>query len=312
MLAEMAASYNAALREAPLTVGHPKDNLPAYGWVQRVFINEAGNLAIDPHQVDPAFAEMVRAGRFKKRSASFYPPGAPHNPTPGKWYLRHVAFLGAQPPAVAGLKDIGFAADEQALCFAETINVTPSTTTDKEQLMTDTDTDKAELERLRAENKKLADEKAAADKAATEARADADKAQDTIKSFAERAAAERRAGFVSFAESEIKAGRLLPKDKDMCVATLETLSAATAPVSFSEGNQTTQIAPLEMCAWLQGQMSSRRAVVDFSERAAGGVASFDARGKTDDEVHQAALAYQAAHPEVNYAEAVGRVVSFGG
>ena len=175
-----------------------------------------------------------------------------------------------------------------------------------------TDADKTELERLRAENKRLAGEKAAAEQAAVQARADADKAQDTVKNFAERAAAERRAGFVSFAESEIKAGRLLPKDKHMCVAALETLSAAAADVSFSEGSQTTRITPLQMCAWLQGQMSSRRAVIDFGERAAGGAAGFDARGKTDEEVHQAALAWQAAHPGVNYAEAVGRVVSFGG
>ena len=63
-LQELADSYNAALREAPLTVGHPKDNLPAYGWVQRVFVNEAGNLAVDAHQVDAAFAEMVKAGRL--------------------------------------------------------------------------------------------------------------------------------------------------------------------------------------------------------------------------------------------------------
>lgn len=107
-LAGMASSYNPALREAPLTVGHPKDNLPAYGWVKSVSRTANGALAITPHQLEPQFAEMVQAGRFKKRSASFYPPQAPHNPMPGKWYLRHVAFLGAQPPAVAGLKDVQF------------------------------------------------------------------------------------------------------------------------------------------------------------------------------------------------------------
>lgn len=102
----MASSYNPALREAPLTVGHPKDNLPAYGWVKGVSRAASGELTIAPHKLEPQFAEMVQAGRFKKRSASFYPPQSPHNPTPGKWYLRHVAFLGAQQPAVAGLKDI--------------------------------------------------------------------------------------------------------------------------------------------------------------------------------------------------------------
>ena len=31
-LAAIASSYRPTLREAPLTVGHPKDDLPAYGW----------------------------------------------------------------------------------------------------------------------------------------------------------------------------------------------------------------------------------------------------------------------------------------
>ena len=93
-VAGMASSYDPAIREAPLTVGHPEHNLPAYGQVKSVGINAAGVLTIDPHKVEPQFAEMVAAGRFSKRSASFYPPGAPNNPTPGKWYLRHVAFSG--------------------------------------------------------------------------------------------------------------------------------------------------------------------------------------------------------------------------
>ena len=60
----MAASYSPALREAPLTVGHPKDNLPAYGWVKAVARTPAGTLAITPHQVEPQFAEMVQAGEL--------------------------------------------------------------------------------------------------------------------------------------------------------------------------------------------------------------------------------------------------------
>ena len=122
----MAASYNPALREAPLTVGHPKDNLPAYGWVKALARNADGVLAITPHNVEPQFAEMVAARRFPKRSASFYPPQSPNNPTPGKWYLRHVAFLGAQAPAIAGLKDIQFSEDDAggAVCFSEPVTWT--------------------------------------------------------------------------------------------------------------------------------------------------------------------------------------------
>lgn len=100
-------AYDPALHEAPIVVGHPKDNGPAYGWVTGLSFSE-GVLQADLGQVDPEFAEMVAAGRFKKRSASFYAPDAPNNPKPGVFYLRHVGFLGAQPPAVKGLKDVAF------------------------------------------------------------------------------------------------------------------------------------------------------------------------------------------------------------
>ena len=38
---------------------------------------------------------------------------------PGKWYVRHVGFLGAHPPAVKGLAPINFAAGEQFVEFSE-------------------------------------------------------------------------------------------------------------------------------------------------------------------------------------------------
>lgn len=315
MLAEIAATYNKALREAPLTVGHPKDNLPAYGWVAKVYVNAEGNLAIDPEQVDPAFAEMVRAGRFKKRSASFYPPNAPHNPTPGRWYLRHVGFLGAQPPAVPGLKDIKFsAADAEGaveISFSEAASVAAIPATQpKERTMSDAE--KAELEKLRAEVKAKEEALAKAQAAEQAAKTQADEAQKQVQSYAEKAAADRRAGFASFAESEIKAGRLLPKDKTTAIAALETLAAAEQPLSFSEGSSITQVTAMQMCAWLQGQMSSRTAAVSFGEQAAGdlGAAAFDARGKSDADIDAAARKYQAAHPTVSYAEALDKVTSF--
>lgn len=56
---------------------------------------------------------MVRAGRYKKLSASLYAPDSPANPSPGAWYLRHVGFLGAQPPAIKGLAPVNFAAGDE-------------------------------------------------------------------------------------------------------------------------------------------------------------------------------------------------------
>lgn len=106
-----AKAYDPALHEAPLVVGHPAIDAPAYGWVASLALSQAGLDAL-PRQVDPAFAELVRAGRFKKISASFYLPDAPANPAPGVYYLRHVGFLGAAAPAVKGLKPVAFAAGE--------------------------------------------------------------------------------------------------------------------------------------------------------------------------------------------------------
>ena len=299
----MAASYNPALREAPLTVGHPKDNLPAYGWVKAVSRNAAGVLAITPHNVEPQFAEMVADKRFPKRSASFYPPQAPNNPTPGKWYLRHVAFLGAQPPAIAGLKDIQFSEDDAggAVSFSE---IEPAPSTPQESLsMTEAEI-KAMQEQLAAEKK--AREEAEAKAAAEAKRATA--AEATTASFAEKAKAERTAGYVSFAESQVTAGRLLPKDKDMAVATLNALADAQ-PVEFAEGDTTRKVSPAQ---WLQDLITKAQPAVSFGEfapgHAAGQVQPGAAKGKSDAEIDQAAKAYMRQH-KMDYSEALGAVTS---
>ena len=299
----MAASYNPALREAPLTVGHPKDNLPAYGWVKAVSRNAAGVLAITPHNVEPQFAEMVEAKRFPKRSASFYPPQAPNNPTPGKWYLRHVAFLGAQPPAIAGLKDIQFSEDDAggAVSFSESESAEPSP-------QEPDDMSKELQAQLDEANANLAKEKAAREKAdadAAEANKKAETAQKESASFAERARSERKAGFVSFAEAQVVAGRVLPKDKAMVVATLEVLADAQ-PVEFAEGDSTRKVSPAQ---WLQDLFTSAKPIVNFGEFAGGKTAETgQAKGKSDAEIDKAAQEYMRQN-KVNYSEALTAVTA---
>ncbi len=113
-----AKAYDPKVHEAPLVVGHPDSDSPAYGWVSALHAGDG--LEAETAQVDPAFAEMVNEGRFKHISASFYRPDAPRNPTPGIYYLRHVGFLGAQAPAVKGLRAAQFsAADEGIVEFSE-------------------------------------------------------------------------------------------------------------------------------------------------------------------------------------------------
>jgi hypothetical protein len=90
----------------PLVVGHPKDNAPAFGWVEdiksAVRLDGTKVLLAKFKEVMPEFEQLVKAGRYKKRSAAFYPDGS----------LRHVGFLGAVPPAVKGLADLQFSEGE--------------------------------------------------------------------------------------------------------------------------------------------------------------------------------------------------------
>ena len=119
-LSASASAYDPELHEAPIVIGHPKDNHPAYGWVKSMEFSD-GLLDVIPHQLNADFADMVTSGAFKKVSASFYLPDAPNNPKPGTLYLRHVGFLGAQPPAIKGLKAVEFSeAEEGVVEFEET------------------------------------------------------------------------------------------------------------------------------------------------------------------------------------------------
>jgi hypothetical protein len=95
-------NYDPTYHEAPATIGHPADDKPAYGWIESLAV-DGDKLLAREKQVDPKFDEARKAGRFKKRSAAFY-CDADGNITG----LRHVAYLGAQPPEVKGLQDLAF------------------------------------------------------------------------------------------------------------------------------------------------------------------------------------------------------------
>ncbi len=98
------SKYNPSEHEAPIVIGHPEINAPAWGWIAR--LKRVGQvLMAKPKDVVPEFAEMVKRGLFKKRSMSVYEDMT----------LRHVGFLGAMPPAVKGLSDIRFTAADKAL-----------------------------------------------------------------------------------------------------------------------------------------------------------------------------------------------------
>ncbi len=102
----IAEKYNQSIAtdksgEAPVVLGHPTDNTPAYGWVER--LARRGNILLAKlKNLSPELIEKVRQGAFRKVSISLFPD----------LMLRHIGLLGAATPAVKGLKNISFAAGE--------------------------------------------------------------------------------------------------------------------------------------------------------------------------------------------------------
>lgn len=96
----IANSYKPEEDEAPIVIGHPVDNDPAFGWVSSLSVSEDGKLIADApdDRLHPEFLTALKEGRYKKRSISLTPEGK----------LRHIGFLGAAKPAVKGLADIQF------------------------------------------------------------------------------------------------------------------------------------------------------------------------------------------------------------
>ncbi len=96
-----------------MTIGHPHDDRPVLGIVDRLVARGAHMFALVTG-VSDACRELVRAGLYRKISASFFTGAAPGNPCPGALYLKHVGLLGAVAPAVHGLLPVELVAGSEA------------------------------------------------------------------------------------------------------------------------------------------------------------------------------------------------------
>lgn len=364
-LAATASAYDPALHEAPIVVGHPRHDGPAYGWVKSLSASN-GRLTAVPHQVNPEFAELVRMGAFKKVSAAFYPPTAPANPKPGAYYLRHVGFLGAQPPSLKGLKPVEFTdgadglvtvevafaeADGQSLAYRvagalrtvarlfgrqrdrliETDGIEAA-----DQVLEPWDVDR--LGTLAGEIEGLADATptdaapttysepqpketpAVADEPNKAPAIDAVALEQRERDLAAREAAfaerEAHATAATVIDQLVAEGKVLPRDRDRCVAFMASLDADAA-VEFSEGGKTIKTSQRDA---FQEFLNGLPRLVEFGEIAPAAAAPSTGRdtvafaapdGMTVDAerlaIHQKAVAYQHDHPDVDYITAVRAV-----
>lgn len=243
-VAATAAAYNPAVSEAPIVVGHPSTDGPAYGWV-KAFTAQGPDLFAEPHQVNAEFAELVRAGAYKKVSISLYPKDHPHNPVPGVYYPRHLGYLGATPPAIKGLKPTEFGEDAACLelvwDFTEEPTATatdPATAAPQAPETPAAPAPPATPPATPPEPTVTPAQAQALQDRANQLEADLAAAHATLQRQAAAANTERHA---AFAETLLADARIAPADKDLLVALLDHTEPAALPgtpvqlVQFGEG-----------------------------------------------------------------------------
>jgi len=293
----MVQAYDPSLYDAPIVVGHPALDAPAYGWVKSLTAQGTDVLA-EPQDVDPAFAELVARKRYKNISAAFYSPDAPGNPKPGVWYLRHVGFLGAQPPAIKGLKSASFSeAEEGVVEFADWGFTTSASMFARlrdffiekfGREATDEVIPAWQIDALReagqpestprpAFTESLSAAPAAPNPSTTEdntvdesekLRLEQENA-DLKRQLDERRLADSQArqqdvhkGNAAFADALVSEGRLAPAAKSVVVAMLDAVETGDKPVAFSEGSITQPLGEA-----FRALLKSAVPVVSFAEVA---------------------------------------------
>lgn len=182
----------------PICVGHPKTNSPAYGWIKEVK-RIGDNLYCSFKEVQDEFKTALNKGLFKNRSISL----------DKDFNIRHLAFLGAQAPAIKGLEEFCYQ-DFDSYEF-----------TDFQDL-------KERTEKM--ENVSLTEQLKAKDEEILKLK----------KQIEESKRVQKLAEFEDFAKTAIKNGNILPKHKESIINILSVCDSAEN-FNFSDGTEKTAL-----------------------------------------------------------------------
>ncbi len=106
--------FDPSSNPAPIVMGHPDNDhqgAPAFGVVDALK-RDGNKLFGRVANVADELVEAVKAKRIVNRSASFWHPNHPSNPTPGKLNFRHLGMLGASSPGIPNMAPLSFSADD--------------------------------------------------------------------------------------------------------------------------------------------------------------------------------------------------------
>jgi hypothetical protein len=280
-IAAIAAAYNPDRYQAPVVIGHPEDDHPAWGWVLAADAID-GDLWLTVELL-PEMDQWIQERRYGPVSVSLWSPSYIGNPTPGVYALRHLGFLGAAPPAVKGLSSIRYDAAHAGGAVDVVMSI-------EEPPM-------SQVTPASAPTTDLAEREASL------------KAREAALVAREREL--RRAGFRAEFGAHVAAARITPADVPVLVELADRLTDAPV-VSLSDGERPALDLLREFIAGLPAR-------VDLSERAPGGSTAPAVRlpqvpagfrlSEAGVALHSAACAYQQSHPGVDYIAAVRAVQS---
>lgn len=214
--AEIVSNYQSQIEKAPLVIGHPKTDSPAFGWISKLRIN-GEYLEAQYEQVSEQIKEAVHNGSYKYKSISLYP---------NLKQIKHVGLLGATPPAINGLGEVNFSRhnNEAILYFSEN---TGEQKMDEKVLLEKISELEKELMEKKSEIEELKNELIQASQKEKDAEA---KIEEVTSNFACHIREEK-------VNSLIKAGKLEPSKKDEVMKTIEKLSSGTPSFASGEKNE---------------------------------------------------------------------------
>ena len=223
------ASYQSD--SAPIVVGHPTLNAPAFGWIQQ-FRRQGPTLQARCSRVADEFADLVKRGLYKNRSISFNSDGT----------FRHVGFLGAAAPAVKGLEDIQFADKGEFITMdtAETVQTEQAAAQEQAeevQVESEVEAKTAESEAEVQSSRADAAPKTESEVSLSDLESQQKQFQETVKKLESHIKSlenalnveqekNRKAEFAAYADELIREGRLNPVAKTPLVCTMEGLFAS--------------------------------------------------------------------------------------
>lgn len=263
----------------PVGIGHDimkKDDAPKYGNVWSVRLVNGGKTLTGEVEFSEALDKLYTSGLYDGWSVSI-----PKRAVDGKTYLHHLAFLGATPPKIPGLKDLGeksfqAADNDKVFSFDFSGKIKES---DEEVKMTKEEIEAMQKENaeLKEANKKLAENKTSLEgelkKAQEEKKETGEVSSETlpkefsdkIKSYDEEMKKMRLQAFKAKVENYLPKG--LMEQAEVLASSLASRSDA---VNFSDNGQSVQGTEIELLAsiltkWPQS-VSLGSSGFDYSDR----------------------------------------------